>query len=71
MTNDDGSSAENANAAMREEDHEVIAFHENSHDSGLELRSSSRQMSRCNQVESSVSLESQEILERCINIGKF
>ncbi|XP_065064627.1 ankyrin repeat domain-containing protein 30B-like [Rhopilema esculentum] len=68
MTNEDGSVAKNANAAMHEEDHEVVAFHENSHDSGLELRSSSRRINRCNQLDNSVSLESQEVIEMCINI---
>ncbi|XP_065064472.1 uncharacterized protein LOC135690749 [Rhopilema esculentum] len=68
MTKEDGSLAENANAAMHEEDHEVVAFHENSHDSGLELGSSSRQIDRRNQLDNSVSLESQEVIEMCINI---
>eukprot|EP00795_Rhopilema_esculentum_P001166 gene1166-15520_t len=64
MTNEDGS----VNAAMHEEDNEVVAFHENSHDSGLELRSSSRRIDRCSQPDNSVSLESQEVIEICINI---
>ncbi|XP_065063339.1 myosin-1-like [Rhopilema esculentum] len=68
MTNEDGSVAENENAAMPEEDYEAVAFHENLHDSGLELRSSSRRIDRCNQLDNSVSLESQEVIEMCIDI---